>query len=63
MANKAEEKRSERIRTLIQDSNKIINDFDQKKVKLEHEVISKLLKDVSNEIDHVKHWIGNMSYL
>lgn len=57
MANKPEEKRRRRVRTLIQDSKKIINDFDQKGIKPKHEVISRLIGRMLDEIDLVKHYL------
>ena len=59
MTNKAEEERRIRIRELIQDSKKVLDNYDQKKIKPKHHVIAGLMKEVQDEIDFLKHWIGN----
>ena len=59
MANKREEKRRSRVRNLIQDSKKIINDFDQKEIKPKHYVIAGLIHEVLYEIDFLKKWINH----
>lgn len=57
MANKPEEKRRRRVRTLIQDSKKIINNFDRKEIKPKHYVIVGLMNDVLYEMEFIEKWI------